>query len=168
MKKTLVWLAIVIGLSACGVSGAPTPAANSSSGGGGGGGGGQATINLTVTGPVNGTTTQLAGEVCSGAQFGAFIDEFKPVIDGTTYDLYISIGKVNTTPVTVDLATQGDRVGLDMHANGAGFRNNSDSTGTINIDAGGNSGSVDVHGMWLNGLPVGPAELKFTFTCPSQ
>jgi hypothetical protein len=165
MKQALVWFAIVIGLSACDVSGASTPAANSSSGGGGGG---QATINLTVTGPVNGTTTELAGENCSGAQFGSFIDEFKPVVNGTTYDLYVSIGKVSTTPVTVDLATQGDRVGLDMHANAQGFRNNSDSTGTINIDAGGNSGSVDVHGVWLNGLSGVPAELKFTFTCPSQ
>ena len=165
MTKLFVWVAIVIGLSACELSGVSTPAANSSSGGTAGA---KATINLTVTGPVSGSTTQLAGYNCSGAQFGAFVDQFQPVINGTQYELALSIGKVRTTPVTIDLATQGDRVLLDMHANGQGFQKNSDSTGTITIDASGDSGSVDVHGVWSNGLPVGPADLKFTFTCPSK
>ena len=165
MKKLLVWVAIVIGLSACDSSSVSTPAAPSSSGGTAGG---KATINLTVTGPVSGSTTQLAGYNCSGAQFGTFADTFQPVINGTQYDLALSIGKVTTTPVTIDLATQGERVLLDMHANAQGFQKTSDATGTITIDAGGDSGSVDVHGGWSNGLPVGPADLKFTFTCPSK
>src|SRR5712692_6858018 len=113
MKKLFVWVAIVIGLSACDLGGVSRPEANSSSGGTAGG---MATINLTVTGPVNGSTTQLAGYHCSGAQFGAFVDTFQPVINGTQYDLALSIGKVTTTPVKIDLATQGDRVLLDMHA----------------------------------------------------
>jgi hypothetical protein len=165
MKKLFVWVAIVIGLSACDLSSVSTPAPNSS---GGGTTGGKATINLTVTGPVSGSTTQLAGYNCSGAQFGAFVDTFQPVINGTQYDLALSIGKVTSTPVTIDIATQGDRVLLDMHANAQGFQKNGGSTGTISIDASGDSGSVDVHGVWSNGLPVGPADLKFTFTCPAK
>ncbi len=163
MKKLFVWVAIVIGLSACDLSGVSRPEANSSSGGAAGG---KATINLTVTGPVSGSTKQLAGYHCAGVQYGAFADTFQPVINGTQYDLALSIAKVTTTPVTIDLKTQGDRVLLDMHANAQGFLKGSDSTGTITIDAGGDSGSVDAHGVWSNGLPVGPAQLKFTFTCP--
>jgi hypothetical protein len=164
MKKLFVLVAIAIGLSACDLTGVSTPPASSN---GGGTAAGKATINLTVSGPVSGTTTQLAGYHCAGAQYGVFADTFKPVVNGTQYDLALSIGKVTTTPVKIDLATEGDRVGLDMHANAQGFQKSGDSTGTITIDAGGNSGSVDAHGVWSNGLPVGPADLKFTFTCPS-
>jgi hypothetical protein len=165
MKKLFVWVAIVIGLSACDLSGVSTPPASSS---GDSTAGGKATINLSVTGPESGTTTQLAGYHCAGVQFGAFADTFQPVVNGTKYDLALSIAKVTTTPLKIDLTTEGDRVLLDMHSNGQGFLKTSDATGTITIDAGGDSGSVDAHGVWSNGLPVGPADLNFTFTCPSH
>jgi hypothetical protein len=130
-------------------------------------GAGKASLNLTVTGDVQGTTTQLASYNCSGAQFGTFADTFKPVFNGANYDLQLLISKVTSTPVTIDIAAEGSRVLLTMYRAGAGWLVNSDTTGTITIAAGGDSGTVDAHAMSVIGLPGSrTVDMKFTFTCP--
>jgi hypothetical protein len=163
MMRFLCLGVLAILVAACGdaTGGGSSAAGNASSGGG------KASINLTVTGDVQGTTTQLASYACSGVQFGAFVDTFKPVFNGANYDLQLSIGKVTSTPATINLATEGSRVLLTMYRSGAGWLVNSDTTGTITIAAGGDSGTVDAHAMSVIGLPgLRTVDMKFTFTCP--
>ena len=141
----------------------------SAAAGNAGSGAGKASIDLTITGDVQGSTTQLLSYNCAGAQFGAFSDTFKPMFNGAQWDLSMLIGKVTTTPATVDLAAEGNRVLLDMHYNGGGWRNNADTTGTITIDAGGDSGTVEAHSMVVLGVPGSrTVDMKLKFTCPYQ
>lgn len=171
MKRFLCLGYAAILLVACGGAtvGGSSSGGGSSVAGNTSSGAGKASIDLAVAGDVQGNTNQLAGYNCSGAQFGAFIDTFKPVFNGANYDLQLSIGKVTSTPATIDIATEGSRVMLTMYRAGAGWLVNSDTTGTITIAAGGQSGTVDAHAMRVIGLPgLQRVDMKFTFTCPTQ
>ena len=168
MRKLYVLLAIAILAAACSAgSGAPGGANNN------GGGGGKATIDLKTSGAMQGSTTQLNSYECLGAQFGAFSDTFKPVINGKEYDLGLLLNHVITTPVSFDLSSPDSKVLLqlnDLKTGTGGWRNNSESTGTVRIDAGGDSGTVDAHNL-DNGLPgtfKTKLDLMFTFTCPAK
>lgn len=169
MKKLLAALAFVVVMSAC----ADTAAGSTSQGSSGGNsGGGQASINLTVSGAMQATSTQLNKAECGGAQYGVFFDTLSPFVNGKEYRLQVSV-PVTKTPVTVDLSTPDNHVLLelnDMKTGTGGWRNVDQSTGTITIDAGGDSGSADVHNLsnLLPGTYATTIDLKLTFTCPAK
>lgn len=166
MKKLFATLAFVVVVTACG----PTTAGSTPQGSSGGNSGsGPASIDLTISGALQAKSTQLAHYDCSGAQFGAFADTFKPVISGSQYELELEIADVKTTPVTRDLASQDNHVLLVIHNDQQGWENDGQTTGTVTIDPGGDSGTVDAHSLEAGvGVYQTKVDLKFTFTCPAK
>jgi hypothetical protein len=163
--KRFLSLGIVAILVACGgaTGGGSSTAGNSSSGAG------PASIDLTISGALQAKSTQLAHYNCSGAQFGAFSDTFNPVINGSQYVLELLIGDVKTTPLTRDLASQENHILLDIHNDQQGWARDSQTTGTITIDPGADSGTVDAHSLEAGvGVYQTKVDLKFTFTCPTK
>jgi hypothetical protein len=162
MKTRFLVLGLVLSLiAACGPAGTSTPNGISASGGG------KASIDLTVSGDLVGTSAQLAKYQCSGGQYGAFSDTFKPVVNGSEYDLQLLLGQYKGAPATYDFAAQPSNIRLDFYNDKAGWNNNDTTTGTITIDTGGESGTVDAHSLESGaGVFLTKVDLKFTFTCP--
>lgn len=167
MKKLYLLIAIALAAAACGdVPSGTTAGGNSSAAGGGGG---QATIKLTVSGALQGSSTQLNKSDCTGLQYGSFAENFSPVINGKEYDLGMLLPA--KSPTTIDLSTPDSHVLVqlnDLKTGTGGWRTTSDTTGTFTIDAGGNSGSADLHNLsnLLPGAYATTIDLKMTFSCP--
>ena len=99
MKSRFLYAALALMLLAgCAAPPSATP------GGNGGTSGGKASIDLTVSGAIQGTTTQLAKYDCSGGEFGSYLTSLDPVIDGKQYNIGLLIGQYKGAPVTIDLA----------------------------------------------------------------
>ncbi|HYM66909.1 MAG TPA: hypothetical protein VEW68_06440 [Patescibacteria group bacterium] len=168
MKKPYLLIAIALAVAACeGVPSGTTPGGNTNAGGNGGG---QATINLTVSGALQGSSTQLNKSDCTGLQYGSFAENFSPVINGKEYDLGMLLS-AKSSPTTIDLSTPDNHVLVelnDLKTGTGGWRTTSDTTGTFTIDAGGNSGSADLHNLsnLLPGAYATTIDLKMTFSCP--
>ena len=173
MKRFLCFGIVAILAAACGAAAdTGSTGGGSSTGGSNGSSGGAATIDLAVSGAMTGSTTQINKYECAGVYLGLLIDTFSPVISGREYSLELSV-PAPRTPETIDLATPDNHVLLelnDIKTGTGGWRNNDQSTGTITIDAGGASGTVDAHDL-SNGLPGTfntKVDLKIKFVCPAK
>ena len=168
MKKLYLSIAVALAAVACeGVPTGATPGGDTSSGGHSGG---PATITLTVSGAMQGSSTQLNKSDCTGLAYGSFAENFSPVINGKEYDLGVLL-PAKSSPTTIDLATADNHVLVelnDLKTGTGGWRTTSDSTGTFTVDAGGNSGSADLHNLsnLLPGVYATKIDLKMTFSCP--
>jgi hypothetical protein len=162
--KRLLWLCLMaILVAACGdaIGGGSSTGGNSSSGGG------KATIDLTVSGAVQGTSTQLAKYDCAGGEFGSYIASFDPVMNGKQYNIGILIGKYKGAPVTIDLATPDNNVSVQFGNDQSGiYHNDSHTTGSVTINAGGDSGAVNADFEPPAVFGFAPLQMKLTFTCP--
>jgi hypothetical protein len=177
MKRFFCLGFAAIMIAACGASTDTGSSGGGSTSGGSASGGstsgsGRVSIDLAVSGAMNASTTQLNKYECNGVYLGVLFDTFSPVINGKEYDLAISV-PAKTTPKTIDLAAPDNHVLLelnDIKTGTGGWRNNDQSSGTITIDAGGDSGAVDAHNL-TNGLPGTfntKADLKIKFVCPAK
>lgn len=160
MKRCLVGLACAVLLTAaCGGPGSSGTAGETpippQSGGGSAAG---PSINITVSGAVSGSSTQLAGDQtnrCSSLQSAETISIYSmnlyPVINGIDYHLSVILGKFHG-PVTLNVATDntdGDRITVlfsDAANNGSVWGVTHSTSGTVGIDANG-GGHVDVHDL---------------------
>ena len=155
MKELLAVIATVL-ITACGGNAAPAQNQGSNA---------KATIDLTVTGALEGHTTQLAKTDCITPAFNTFTTTMTPVINGENYDISV-IAPFKSGPVTIDLAAPDNKVLLQLHNEKLGWGKNDGTTGTLTINADGMSGSVDAHHMKAAGVQTF-IDLKFTFTCPA-
>ena len=154
-----LYVLLTVALMAC--SSGTTPASNNDHSAGG-----KATIDLTVSGALQGTTTQLAKTDCNAPVFDGFFTTMTPVINGENYDLSIST-PFKSGPVTIDLATPDNKVLLQLHNEKLGWQKTEGTTGTITINADGVSGSADAHAMKAAGVQTF-IDLKFKFYCPAS
>jgi len=157
MKRFILGLAFAsLLVPACGGSGSggtsgetPIPPQPS------GASGGRPSINLTVSGAVTGSTTQLSSaraNHCSSLQSAEMISIYTmnlyPVINGTDYHLSVIVAKFHG-PITLNVATDntgGDRITVlfsDAANNGSVWGVTASTTGTLSIDAKG-GGHVDL------------------------
>lgn len=168
MRKTLAYISLALVLSACAGAAAP-PAGNGN--GSGSSSQGSASLSLTISGATQGSTDKILKRDCEGAQFGTFFDSWTVQLNGVEYELGL-MAPVIKTPVTIALGPDA-KVLLeinDQKTGTGGWRNNDDTAGTVTIDAGADSGSVDAHNL-DNGLPGAyktKLDLKFTFVCPAK
>jgi hypothetical protein len=162
--KRLVWLCVTAMLmAACALA----PGGGSSTGGNSSAGGGKASIDLTVSGAVQGTSTQLAKYDCSGGEFGSFAASFDPVMNGKQYNIAILITSYKGAPVTIDLPAPNNNVLVQFGNDQSGiYHNDSHTTGSVTINAGGDSGAVDASFEPPAVFGFAPLQMKFTFTCP--
>lgn len=155
MRKSLAVIAIFL-ITACGST--ATPAGNHGSKG-------KATIDLVVSGALEGRTTQLAKTDCLEPAFNTFTTTMTPVINGENYDLSI-IAPFKSGPVTIDLAAPDNKVLLQLHNDKLGWAKNDGTTGTLTINADGMSGTAEAHAMKAAGVQTF-IDLKVTFSCPA-
>ena len=127
--------------------------------------GGKATIDLVVSGALDGRTTQLAKTDCLAPAFNTFTTTMTPVINGENYDLSI-IAPFKSGPVTIDLAAPDNKVLLQLHNEKLGWQKTDGTTGSLTINADGMSGSAEAHAMKAAGLQTF-IDLKVTFNCPA-
>lgn len=163
MKRFLCSGIVAILFAACGVvpSGGSPPAGNANAGGG------KASIDLTVSGALHGTSTQLARYDCGGGQFGSFVLSMDPVMNGAQYNIGLLISIYKGAPVTIDLSTPDNHVTVQFGNDQSGiWTNDSRTTGKVTINPGGDTGAVDAHYSPPTYTGFAPLQVKFTFTCP--
>lgn len=140
----------------------------SSTAGSTGSGVGKASIDLTVSGGVEGKSTQLAKYDCGGGSFGTYQTELVPVINGQQYTIDLLISKYKGAPVTYNLPAPDNNVGLSFGTDQKDWFQDSHTTGSVTINAGEDSGAVDAHFDPPAYTGFVPLDVKFTFTCPSK
>src|SRR5712692_8060304 len=121
---------VAILIAACGVApgGGSPPAGNASSGGG------KASIDLTVSGALQGTSTQLVKYDCAGGQFGSFIVDLDPVMNGKQYKIGLGIGRYKGAPVTIARPDPDNNVTVQCGNDQSGiWSNDSNTTGSVTI-----------------------------------
>ncbi|HEV2035170.1 MAG TPA: hypothetical protein VGU71_13390 [Candidatus Dormibacteraeota bacterium] len=163
MKRFLCVAFAAMAIAACG-GGTPTvsgPAGTTGSGAG------KASIDLTVSGGVEGKSTQLSKYDCAGGAFGSYLASLSPVINGQQYKIDVLITKYKGAPATYNLPA--DNVGLTFGTDKKEWSSNvGNTTGRVTINAGGDSGAVDAHFAPSPIFGFEPIDLQFTFVCPAK